>query len=112
VRLVLAVVQFRDVDAVLRGLGDLGVTATQIEGDVAVGHNGLAAVIAGVDDDVVADVVATLHATARARSQPVEPLRPVAERAEFWIPGPIEQHVGGASVYVLPVRRFERIGYA
>jgi uncharacterized protein YaaQ len=112
VRLVLAVIQSSDVDALLRSLTEVGISATQIEGDAAVGKHGLAAVIAGVEDEFVADVVTLVHATARARSRTVEPLRPIAERAEFWVPGPIEQQSGGASVYVLPVRRFERMGYA
>ena len=111
-RLVLAVMHFEDVDAVLRALAAAGIAATQIEGEAAVGRSGLAAIIAGVDDSEVADVVAVFYNTARARSRAVEPLLPVAERAEFWVPGPIEQLTGGASVYVLPVRRFERIGYA
>lgn len=111
-RLVLAVVHSADVDALLRACAAEGIAITQIEGDAAVGRNGLAAVIAGVDDDSVGDMVALVHATSRGRSRQVEPLRPIAERAEFWIPGPIEQVAGGASVYVLPVSRFERIGYA
>jgi len=53
-----------------------------------------------------------VRAMARGRARPAEPLRPIAERAAFWIPGPAEQGAGGASVFVLPVRRFERIGYA
>jgi uncharacterized protein YaaQ len=111
-RLVFVVVHSGDVDELLRAMTRAGIAATQIEGDAAVGRNGLATVIAGVEDDVVADVVTLVHATARGRSRPGEPLRPIAERAEFWVPGPIDHHAGGASIYVLPIRRFERIGYA
>jgi uncharacterized protein YaaQ len=39
-------------------------------------------------------------------------VRPIAERAESWIPTPVHHAAGGASIFVLPVRRFERIGYA
>ena len=67
--------------------------------------------VVGVDDDQVSDVL-TLSTRARGRVRRIEPLRPLAGRAEFWIPGPAEQGAGGASVFVLPVRRFERIGYA
>ena len=111
-RLVFAVVQAADIDALLREFGELGVSATQIEGDAAVGRSGLAALLAGVEDELVADVLSLVHARARGRTCRVEPLRPTAERAEFWIPGPVVQGAGGASVFVLPVRRFERIGYA
>ncbi|MBA3450378.1 MAG: cyclic-di-AMP receptor [Chloroflexia bacterium] len=111
-RLVLAVVHAADIEALLCDFAKLGVSATQIEGDAAVDQGGLAAVILGVDNDQVTDVLSLVQARARARARRVEPLRPIAELAEFWIPGPIERGTGGASVFVLPVRRFERIGYA
>lgn len=111
-RLVLAVVQSADVEPLLRDFVELGVAATQVEGDAAVGKSGLAAIIVGTGDDHLADVLTLVHARARARSRRAEPLRPIGERAEFWVPGPAEQATGGASVFVLPVQRFERIGYA
>lgn len=111
-RLVLAVVQWTDVDALLSAFSESGIVATQIEGDAAVGRHGLGAIIAGVQDDQVPEVIALVHAVARGRRRYVEPLRPISERAEFWVPGPFEQVTGGASIYVLPVSRFERIRYA
>lgn len=111
-KLIMAVIQSADIELLLRDFAELGVAATQIQGDSAVGQVGLATVILGVADDQVADVMTLLHARARGRARQVEPLRPIAERAEFWVPGPTERGTGGASVFVLPVRRFERIGYA
>ncbi len=111
-RLVLAVIQAADVETLLRDFTEFGVSATQNEGDLAVGQGGLAAVIIGVRDDQVPDILTLIHARARGRALQVEPLRPFAERVEFWIPGPTERGTGGASVFVLPVERFERMGYA
>jgi len=111
-RLVLAVVQIRDVDPLLQLLSDQGFSATKIQGDTAVGQQGLAAVVVGVDDDEVDAVISAVHAKARGRNRRIEPMWPLAERAEFWIPAPIEIGAGGATVFVLPVRRFERMGYA
>lgn len=108
----MAVVHSADVDALIRACTAAGIIVTQIEGDAAVGRNSLAAVIAGVEDEVVSDVVALVHATARGRRRRLEPIRPIAERAEFWIPNPVDQVAGGASVYVIPISQFERIGYA
>jgi uncharacterized protein YaaQ len=112
VRLVLAIVQSADAQPLLSDLTAIGVSATQIEGDVSVGSPGLAAVVVGIDDDQVADVLTLVQARARGRARRIEPLRPLGGQAEFWIPGPAEQGAGGASVFVLPIRRFERIGYA
>lgn len=111
-KLVLAVLHGADAERLLRAFADADISATQIEGDAAVGRQGLAALIAGVDDDRIPDVITLIHAVARGRRRQIAPLWPIAERAEFWVPGPVEQSTGGASVYVLPVRRFERIGYA
>ena len=111
-RLVVAILQSPDVDGLLRDLNELGVSATQIEGDTAAGRSALAGVLIGVEDAQLADVVALIRAKARGRIRRADPLRPIAERAEFWVPAPAEQAAGGASVFVLPVRRFERIGYA
>jgi uncharacterized protein YaaQ len=112
VRLVLTVLQSADANPLLHELAALGMSATQILGDATVGRHGLAAIIVGVDDDQVGEVIAVVHAKARGRARRVDPLRPIAERAESWVPEPIEHEAGGASVFVLPVRRFERIGYA
>jgi uncharacterized protein YaaQ len=112
VRLVLAVIQSADAGPLLSDLAAIGASATQIEGDSAVGSAGLAALIVGVADDQVSDVLTLVRARARGRVRRIEPLRPHGGQAEFWIPGPVEQGAGGASVFVLPVRRFERIGYA
>ena len=111
-RLVLAIIQSADAEPLLSDLAAIGASATQIEGDAAAASPGLAALVVGVDDDQVGDVLALVRARARGRARRIEPLRPVAGLAEFWIPGPVEQGTGGASIFVLPVRRFERIGYA
>ncbi len=111
-RLVLAVVQWTDVERVLSAFSAAGIVATQIQGDAAIGRHGLGAIVAGVEDGDVAEVVMLIHAVARGRKMPLEPLRPISELAEFWIPGPMEQSTGGASIYILPVSRFERIKYA
>ena len=111
-RLVLAIIQSADAELLLSDLAAIGAPATQIEGDAAVGSAGPAALVVGVDDDQVSHVLALVRARARGRVRRIEPLRPLAGQAEFWIPGPAEQGAGGASVFVLPVRQFERIGYA
>jgi uncharacterized protein YaaQ len=112
VRLLLAVVRAADVNSLLRDFASMGVFATQIEGDSTVGGMDLAAVLAGVATELVPSALAIIHAHAGGRARPVEPVRPIGERAESWVPGFEDQVAGGASVYVLPVRRFERIEYA
>jgi uncharacterized protein YaaQ len=112
VRLVFAVVQAGDVGPLLDLLSEQGFSATKIQGDAAVGRHGLAAVVVGVDDAEVDAVISAIHTMARGRNRRIEPLWPLAERAEFWVPAPDDIGTGGATVFVLPVRRYERMGYA
>jgi uncharacterized protein YaaQ len=44
-----------------------------------------------------------------SRTQVVNPMPPIMEPGEFYMPYPVEVEVGGATVFVLPVERFERI---
>ena len=44
-----------------------------------------------------------------ARTQIVNPMPPIMEPGEFFMPYPLEVEVGGATVFVLPVERFERL---
>lgn len=111
-RLVLAVMQSADLDPLLRELAALGVAATQIHGDAATSRAAITALAIGVADEGVGEVVGIIHSWSRSRLRQVEPMRVVGERAAFWLPIPFEQTAGGATVYVLPIRRFERIGYA
>jgi len=39
----------------------------------------------------------------------VNPMPPIMEPGEFFMPYPLEVEVGGATVFVLPVERSERI---
>lgn len=110
-RLVLAVMQSADLDPLLRELTALGVAATQIHGDAA-SRSAITALAIGVADEGVGEVVRVIYSWSRSQLRQTEPLRVVGERAAFWLPVPAERLAGGASVYVLPVRRFERIGYA
>jgi uncharacterized protein YaaQ len=43
------------------------------------------------------------------RRQQINPVPPVMEPGELFLPYPIEVEVGGATVFVLDVARFERV---
>ena len=44
-----------------------------------------------------------------ARTQVVNPMPPIMEPGEFYLPYPVEVEMGGAVVFVLPVERFVRL---
>jgi uncharacterized protein YaaQ len=43
------------------------------------------------------------------RTQYVNPLLPIMEPGEFYMPNPVEVQVGGAAVFVMKMTRFERL---
>ena len=53
------------------------------------------------------DAIITEHCT--SRTQVVNPMPPIMEPGEFFMPYPLEVEVGGATVFVLPVDRYERL---
>jgi uncharacterized protein YaaQ len=44
-----------------------------------------------------------------SRTQVVNPMPPIMEPGEFFMPYPLEVEVGGATVFVVPVDRYERL---
>ena len=63
----------------------------------------------GVPETYVAEVLRIVKQSCEARSRYVNPLVPIVEPAEFYVPQPVEVQVGGATIFVLPVERYERI---
>ena len=47
--------------------------------------------------------------TCTSRTQVVNPMPPIMEPGEFFMPYPLEVEVGGATVFVVPVDRYERL---
>ena len=68
-----------------------------------------ATVIVGAEDDAVEAVLEIIRANCTSRTQVVNPMPPIMEPGEFFMPYPLEVEVGGATVFVLPVERFERL---
>ncbi len=70
---------------------------------------GNATILVGVEDDQVDAVLELISANCHSRKQFVNPMPPIMEPGEFYMPYPVEVEVGGATVFVLPVERFERL---
>jgi uncharacterized protein YaaQ len=54
-------------------------------------------------------VVHTIRENCTTRQQQITAIPAVMEPGEFFLPYPVEVEVGGATVFVLPVERFERV---
>ncbi|MCM8748456.1 cyclic-di-AMP receptor [Thermomicrobiaceae bacterium CFH 74404] len=108
-RLVIAVVQGKDAENLMAALRSAGYRATQINSAGGFLREQNVTVLIGVDDTQVPDVLRIIKANCYTRTQYVNPLLPIVESGEFYVPNPIEVEVGGANVFVVPVERYERL---
>lgn len=108
-KLIFAVVQGKDADGLRDGLLEAGYRTTQINSAGGFLRESNATFLIGVDDNDVHDVLRIVRKNCYTRTQYVNPLLPIMEPGEFYMPYPVEVEVGGATVFVVPVERFERL---
>jgi uncharacterized protein YaaQ len=108
-KLVLAVVQGKDAENLLAALRTAGYRATQVNSAGGFLREQNVTVLLGVEDAQVPEVLRIIKANCYTRTQYVNPLLPIVESGDFYVPNPIEVQVGGANVFVLPVERYERL---
>jgi uncharacterized protein YaaQ len=64
----------------------------------------------GVQDEDVREIRELVRQNCHSRTRFVNPLMPIVEPGEFYVPSPVEVLVGGATIFVLSIERYERIG--
>jgi uncharacterized protein YaaQ len=108
-KLIFAVVQGKDADNLRSALLDAGYRTTQINSAGGFLRESNATFLIGVDNERVDDVLRIIKQTCYTRTQYVNPLLPIMEPGEFYMPNPVEVQVGGAAVFICNVNRYERI---
>jgi uncharacterized protein YaaQ len=108
-KLIVAIVHNEDAGALVDALLDREYRATRLHSSGGFLKQSNATIIVGVEDDQVEAVVEIVRITCTSRTQIVNPMPPIMEPGEFFMPYPLEVEVGGATVFVLPVERFERL---
>jgi uncharacterized protein YaaQ len=108
-KLVTAIVHNEDAATLVDALLEREYRATRLQSSGGFLKQGNATILVGVDDDKVDAVLELISANCHARRQFVNPMPPIMEPGEFYMPYPVEVEVGGATVFVLPVERFERL---
>src|SRR5450756_581900 len=106
-KLVAAIVQKEDAGTLISALTDNGYGATRINTAGGFLKQGNATVLVGVEDEAVDEVLKLIESRCQTRTQYVKPLPTVMEPGEFYMPYPVEVQVGGATVFVLNVERYE-----
>lgn len=108
-KLIVAIVHHEDAGALVDALLGRDYRATRLQSSGGFLKQSNATVMVGVDDDHVDEVLGIVRENCTSRTQIVNPMPPIMEPGEFFMPYPLEVEVGGATVFVLPVERFERL---
>jgi uncharacterized protein YaaQ len=109
-KLVIAVVQGKDAEPLLKGLTSHGYRATQINSAGGFLRESNVTLLIGVDEADVDNIRALVRENCHSRTRFVNPLMPIADMGEFYSANPVEVLVGGATMFVVSVSRYERIG--
>jgi uncharacterized protein YaaQ len=105
----MAVVQNEDAGPLVAALLERDFRATRLHSSGGFLKQTNATVMVGVAEEQLDDVLAIIHENCHARTQLVNPMPPIMEPGELYMPYPLEVEVGGAMVFVLPVERVERL---
>jgi uncharacterized protein YaaQ len=108
-KLVIAVVQGKDAEPLLEVLTRRGFRATQINSAGGFLRESNVTLLVGVDDVFVDEVRDIVRENCHSRTRFVNPLMPIVEPGEAYVPNPVEVLVGGATMFVVPVERYERL---
>lgn len=108
-KLVIAVVQGEDAAQTVQALSGAGISVTKMASSGGFLQQGNSTLMIGVDDDKVDTALTLIRENCRERSQYMTPMPPMVEPGEFFMPYPVEVQVGGATVFVVDVERFEKL---
>jgi uncharacterized protein YaaQ len=107
--MMVAVVQGEDAPQTVQALSAAGISVTKLASSGGFLQQGNSTLIIGVDDDRVDSALAVIRENCRERSRYMTPMPPMVEPGEFFMPYPVEVQVGGATVFVVDVLRFEKL---
>ncbi len=108
-KLIIAIVQDEDTPALTEALVAAGHRFTKVSTTGSFLRTGNTSLLIGVEDEVVAPVMAILRRVCRRRTQIAVPYSPALEPGLLYMPENFEVEVGGAVVFIADVSRFERL---
>lgn len=107
-KLVFAIVHNDDAGQLTHKLRESNFQFTKISTTGGFLREGNATILIGVEPDKLEDVLKVIKANCVTRTQFVNPMPPVMEPGELYLAQPVEVQVGGATVFVVNVERFEK----
>lgn len=107
-KLVMAIVNDEDGNSVLSELNKNKFSVTKLATTGGFLKSGNVTFIIGVDDEKVQEVIDIIASKSKRRKQITASPIPIGASASF-SPYPIEVEVGGATIFVLDIDRFEKV---
>jgi uncharacterized protein YaaQ len=107
-KLIMSIVHSDDAGQLVNALTGAGYRATTISTTGGFLRQGNATIFVGTGDETVPQVLELIRQNCHTRTQYINPLPPVMESGEMYLPSPVEVQVGGATVFVLDVAQFEQ----
>ena len=106
-KLVIAIINHDDANAVTQSLTKKGFSSTKLATTGGFLMAGNVTVLIGVDDEKVQTVIDVIHEHSHSRKQMI----PTSMEMNFgYYPSmPVEVTVGGATIFVVDIERFERV---
>jgi uncharacterized protein YaaQ len=108
-KLLIAVVHQEDTAALMDALNDRGISVTRFASSGGFLQHKNVTLMSGVEDERVDEVLALIKDNCRTRSEYMNPMPPLVEPGDFFVPYPVEVQVGGATVFIVTVDRFEKL---
>ena len=107
-KLVVAIVHNDDAGALRNQLRDNSYQSTLISTTGGFLREGNSTFLVGVEAGKLEDLLALIKKNCTTRTQLVNPMPPVMEPGELYLAQPVEVQVGGATIFVMDVERFEK----
>ena len=106
-KLIIAILQDKDGLTALTDLNRRGFRATKLASTGGFLREGNTTILVGTEEQDVEQVLAILRRTSSMRQETLTPSAPT-HSGEPYVPFPVEVTVGGATIFVLSVDRYEK----
>lgn len=108
-KLVIAVVQDKDAETLLATLIQRGYRATKMASTGGFLREGNSTIFLGTEEEKVEEVIAIIRERCHMREQYINPAPYAPSAPGTYIPYPMKVEIGGATIFVVPIDRWERV---
>jgi len=109
-RLIIAIIQRRDLEDLRRGLTEAGFDFTLVASVGGFLKEANDTLFIAAEEEDVEGVLEIIRRCCHARTRYLSPISPMLETGGLFPPAPVEIQVGGAHVFILPVEEARRLG--